>query len=105
MNADGRKSAGFELSSYFLDTILAACAARRNQWPESFFAFGISRACAAFSPRTTGSHCLNRATSRHGIAKSGTLRAVPFDNAQWEVRMPVRNGPLAPMRMNATQIR
>src|SRR5664279_3156613 len=29
----------------------------------------------------------------------------PFDNAQWEVRMPVWNGPLAPMRKHATQIR
>src|ERR1035441_9136723 len=47
----------------------------------------------------------NCSRSRHGIATSGTLRAVPFDNAQWEVRMPVRNGPLAPMRINATQIR
>src|ERR1017187_320848 len=41
---------------------------------------------------------------RHGIAPSGTLRAVPFDNAQWEVRMPVWNGPLAPMRIHGTQI-
>ena len=29
----------------------------------------------------------------------------PFDNAQWEVRMPVWNGPLAPMRIHGTQIR
>src|ERR1019366_6743865 len=53
---------------------------------------------------TAGAWRPNQTPGRHGIAPSGTLRAVPFDNAQWEVRMPVWNGPLAPMRIHGTQI-